>query len=431
MGLFRADSIGNPLSWRVADRCLAIALLMLTANAVVLMTVLAGGWPFLPFAASEAPSLPYGIAVCELGWLAIGLRAWQLRQRERVGSEPLPAPVLAIATVGWYALTLAGFTEITGPFAAPGWMGMLGGAVIGYVMFPRWLALAGVALYLVLTVGIALIHAEHLWPALETLAPPTPLFAMDHAEIVRAATASLVLSTLTFAIIAWVVDRWRDREARYARLASTDALTGLTNRRRFVELAERELARARRYDAEVALVVIDLDHFKRVNDEHGHAAGDAVLSRAPRRCWPATCAISTWSRAMAARSSRCSCPRPARPARSGGRRARAPPARRRRRDDRRGPGADHREHGRRHDPGPRRDLARPPAAARRRRAVSREGARPRSGRGRAAGRYRAVKCAAKNPRLSSTRSRQNAKSWPPGPRKNVCAMPRAVSRSWR
>ncbi len=278
MGLFRADSIGNPLSWRVADRCLAIALLMLTANAVVLMTVLAGGWPFLPFAASEAPSLPYGIAVCELGWLAIGLRAWQLRQRERVGSEPLPAPVLAIATVGWYALTLAGFTEITGPFAAPGWMGMLGGAVIGYVMFPRWLALAGVALYLVLTVGIALIHAEHLWPALETLAPPTPLFAMDHAEIVRAATASLVLSTLTFAIIAWVVDRWRDREARYARLASTDALTGLTNRRRFVELAERELARARRYDAEVALVVIDLDHFKRVNDEHGHAAGDAVLA---------------------------------------------------------------------------------------------------------------------------------------------------------
>ncbi|MCE9579661.1 MAG: GGDEF domain-containing protein [Deltaproteobacteria bacterium] len=278
MGLLRADAIGNPLSWRVADRCLAIGLLLLVANAVMLVSVLAGGWPFLPYPASQAPSLPYGIAFCELGWLAITLRAWQVRRRERLGAEPIPARVLAIATVGWYAMTLAGFTVVTGPFAAPGWMGMLGGAVIGYVLFPRWLALAGLALYLVLTVGLALIHAARLWPALDTLAPPTVLLAMDHVEIVRAAVASLVLSALTFSIIAWVVDRWRDREARYERLASIDALTGLTNRRRFVELAERELARARRYDAEVALVLIDLDHFKLVNDQHGHVAGDAVLA---------------------------------------------------------------------------------------------------------------------------------------------------------
>jgi diguanylate cyclase (GGDEF)-like protein len=60
-------------------------------------------------------------------------------------------------------------------------------------------------------------------------------------------------------------------------IATTDALTGLLSRRRFLELAERDLARARRYGRRLSLLAIDLDHFKQVNDRYGHAAGDAVL----------------------------------------------------------------------------------------------------------------------------------------------------------
>lgn len=59
--------------------------------------------------------------------------------------------------------------------------------------------------------------------------------------------------------------------------ARTDALTGLPNRRWFMELAGRELAIARRYGRPFSLVMLDVDHFKRINDEHGHGAGDAVL----------------------------------------------------------------------------------------------------------------------------------------------------------
>ena len=60
-------------------------------------------------------------------------------------------------------------------------------------------------------------------------------------------------------------------------LATTDDLTGLLNRRRFFELAEKECERARRYKRTPALILFDIDKFKAVNDTHGHLIGDQVL----------------------------------------------------------------------------------------------------------------------------------------------------------
>jgi diguanylate cyclase (GGDEF)-like protein len=61
------------------------------------------------------------------------------------------------------------------------------------------------------------------------------------------------------------------------RLAATDALTGVMNRRSFVKYANREISRARRHGNALSLIFFDIDHFKRVNDTFGHAAGDEVL----------------------------------------------------------------------------------------------------------------------------------------------------------
>lgn len=61
-------------------------------------------------------------------------------------------------------------------------------------------------------------------------------------------------------------------------LATTDALTGLLNRRAFLESTGRELARAKRYNDRLSVILLDVDHFKQINDKRGHATGDLVLS---------------------------------------------------------------------------------------------------------------------------------------------------------
>jgi diguanylate cyclase (GGDEF)-like protein len=61
-------------------------------------------------------------------------------------------------------------------------------------------------------------------------------------------------------------------------------LTGLANRRRFMQLAEHELSRKRRYGGELAVFMMDLDHFKVVNDTYGHQTGDLVLQKVGEIC---------------------------------------------------------------------------------------------------------------------------------------------------
>jgi diguanylate cyclase (GGDEF)-like protein/PAS domain S-box-containing protein len=79
-----------------------------------------------------------------------------------------------------------------------------------------------------------------------------------------------------------VSDR-RRQQAELERLASTDDLTGLANRRNLAEALRRETAAARRHGWPVSLIMLDLDHFKAVNDRHGHPTGDDVLVAVAQR----------------------------------------------------------------------------------------------------------------------------------------------------
>lgn len=79
-----------------------------------------------------------------------------------------------------------------------------------------------------------------------------------------------------------VSDR-RRQEAELARQASSDDLTGLLNRRAFEGRLAEEVGRAKHEDLPLSVALLDLDHFKAVNDAHGHPAGDRVLVAAAKR----------------------------------------------------------------------------------------------------------------------------------------------------
>ena len=83
-------------------------------------------------------------------------------------------------------------------------------------------------------------------------------------------------------VVAMAVRRLAEDDHRLTELAIRDPLTGAYNRRHFLAEATTAASRARRYGEEGAIAVIDLDHFKEINDQWGHATGDEALVRVHR-----------------------------------------------------------------------------------------------------------------------------------------------------
>lgn len=87
-----------------------------------------------------------------------------------------------------------------------------------------------------------------------------------------------------FHLVARDIRLRREMEEELQRLASTDSLTGISNRRYFLQRAQVELLRSERYGLRLALLMLDIDRFKNVNDTFGHGMGDAVLKAVVGAC---------------------------------------------------------------------------------------------------------------------------------------------------
>jgi diguanylate cyclase (GGDEF)-like protein len=89
----------------------------------------------------------------------------------------------------------------------------------------------------------------------------------------------LIVTLLVIVIHILMVNHY---QGRLEKMAATDELTGLANRRAFLVQARRVAAQAARYGEPISLLAVDIDHFKEVNDHHGHEAGDRVLKETAR-----------------------------------------------------------------------------------------------------------------------------------------------------
>jgi diguanylate cyclase (GGDEF)-like protein len=94
----------------------------------------------------------------------------------------------------------------------------------------------------------------------------------------------IILLLVVLAFIAFWSYRIKRSQLRFMKLARRDGLTGIFNRQHFVSSAELQLQYCKKSGRQACLVLIDLDHFKVVNDTHGHAVGDRVLKRAVEAC---------------------------------------------------------------------------------------------------------------------------------------------------
>lgn len=115
-------------------------------------------------------------------------------------------------------------------------------------------------------------------------------------NIIFAAVVPAVTAPAMSYIILKIIFQLNEAEEKLRRLATIDDLTGAYNRRHFVEVAENEVARAHRFGKPFSAIILDIDDFKKINDVHGHSAGDEVLQAVATACVRLCRKIDTFAR---------------------------------------------------------------------------------------------------------------------------------------
>lgn len=181
----------------------------------------------------------------------------------------------------FYALSLVLMSYSIGTLSFCSGVVLLGGPIFGFILhdrLPVWMAFITA---LIAIVGLSYASMFGYLPyapvRMASDDPVSELFWMN-STLFFAAPFLIFLTLMADQMLAW----WRMREERIHQLSRTDALTGLHNRRSILDLLEQELTRVRRKPAPLSVVILDLDHFKKVNDTWGHPMGDRVLQIAAR-----------------------------------------------------------------------------------------------------------------------------------------------------
>ncbi|MDF1781245.1 MAG: GGDEF domain-containing protein [Alcanivoracaceae bacterium] len=179
----------------------------------------------------------------------------------------------------FFALSMVWAGYITGAHSFAAGVVLIGSGLSGYVALERRVIALGVGVSFVIILGLNL-------GAAYGKIPYSPLLLEPHDTTSRVfwTNVSLFLALppliMNLALMGIMLHFWRKAENEILKLSLTDVLTGLPNRRSILSQIKKEAARTKRHGPPLAIVIIDLDGFKKINDHWGHPTGDKVLQRA-------------------------------------------------------------------------------------------------------------------------------------------------------
>lgn len=182
-------------------------------------------------------------------------------------------------TANYYGVTLVFGGYMSGALSFAAGIVLLGATLMGSLLLERRVVMPAFGIAFVTLFGFNLASAFGYLPYAPALVAPTDSASAlfwTHSAFFFAAPNILTIVTA----MAVMVMQWREREAAILELSLTDPLTHVHNRRSILQLLEQEMARTERYGVPLSLVMVDLDHFKQVNDTWGHLMGDRVLQAA-------------------------------------------------------------------------------------------------------------------------------------------------------
>lgn len=151
-----------------------------------------------------------------------------------------------------------------------------------YKRYYAWLLRLGRVRTMILSTGIAITTSVLVTALVMAFIPGSRDFFW-YNMIVAVVSPLVSAPGLTLVAISMVY-QLNEAQTALTRAAETDALTGVANRRVFLAQAETAFASARAGGADFGLIMIDIDHFKSINDNHGHTIGDAVLRDVAQAC---------------------------------------------------------------------------------------------------------------------------------------------------
>ena len=271
---------GSPFGWNACDRSLYVQFLTGLLMLIVALSFAAvDGWPFLlqrPDDEAALRSTTILALAAMLFWL--GFYAWTRRFYLRRGTK---GSRLLFATIAAHIVTGTAVCYALGPYTVVSGLITAAALLLGMVLLERrwfWMAVGGWLL------AMSAVHVA----SKAGLLPFLSLFEMsfEQSDIAKVAAERTVAAALIYIPLALVMDHliivWRQDEQSLSEAAQIDSLTGVYTRGFAMGVMERALRKAVRDEAPLAVLMLDLDHFKRINDAHGHARGDLVLQQTTR-----------------------------------------------------------------------------------------------------------------------------------------------------